>query len=101
MHQFTDSLLHPTIGFCTAVASTAALKLAQVVTDIAPGAKGWIETGGTMGLIGGLAYGTITLWRDNLAQKKELANLNAEIRKDWKEQNERLINVLEKLERGE
>jgi len=61
-------------------------------------AKGWIETGGTAGLIGGLAFGCITLWKANQVQKKEMAELNKEIRSDWKTQNDRLIATLEKLD---
>ena len=61
--------------------------------------KGWIETGGTVGLIGGLSFGCVTLWKANQAQKKEMAELNREIRSDWKAQNDRLIATLEKLEK--
>lgn len=55
-------------GFGTAMVSTAALWLAQTVpANIAPG----LETGGTVGLIGGLSVALIAVWRDRSAQAAE------------------------------
>jgi hypothetical protein len=90
--------LEPILGFTCATVSTFALWLAQSEIVIPEPAKTWIETGGTAGLIGGLSFGCITLWKANQAQKKEMAELNKEIRSDWKTQNDRLIATLEKLD---
>ena len=56
-------------GFATAALSSAALWLAQVAPpEIAPS----LETGGTVGLIGGLTFALITVWRDRAALVKSL-----------------------------
>ena len=91
--------IEPILGFTCATVSTFALWLAQTEASIPEPAKKWIETGGTVGLIGGLSFGCVTLWNANQAQKKEMAELNKEIRSDWKTQNERLIATLERLEK--
>ena len=91
--------IEPILGFTCATVSTFALWLAQTEMAIPEPAKKWIETGGTVGLISGLSFGCVTLWKANQAQKKEMAELNKEIRSDWKAQNDRLIATLEKLEK--
>ncbi len=60
--------------------------------------KGWIEVGGTIGLIVGLSYGCTTLWKEVQKQKQEIAHLNKEVREDWKKQNDRLISALDKID---
>jgi hypothetical protein len=81
-------------GFALSGASTAALWLAQTTpTNVEP----WLQAGGTVGLIIGLSYGCVTLWKANQNQKAEIAELNKEIRGDWKDQTSKLIEVLNKL----
>jgi hypothetical protein len=88
----------PILGFSTAGFSTAALWLAQTADQVVPGVKGWIEVGGTIGLIVGLSYGCTTLWKEVQKQKQEIAHLNKEVREDWKKQNDRLISALDKID---
>lgn len=84
-------------GFCTAGVSSLALWIAQ--TGVMPGdTRTVVETGGTIGFIVGLSYGCITLWKEVQTQRREMAELNKEIRTDWKTQNEKLIVVLERME---
>ena len=103
---------NPILGFLGAAVSTGSLWLAQAtesIESIAPATRGWMEVGGTVGLIGGLSFGCVTLWselkrvRTDAATKDEKAQdkmdkLNEEIRTDWKQQNDKLIAVLEKLD---
>ena len=95
------------MGFVTAGISTASLWLANAAPDAA--SSGIIELGGTVGLVGGLSYGCITLWKSLQDQRHEFTNerkdfikakdeLEKEIRNDWKAQNTRLVNVLERME---
>lgn len=93
MH-FTE-LAQPAIGFLGAAAS---LTVAQISEAIPPQARGWVEGGAYVALVGFLAYGCITLWRRLNDRDKEIAELNKEIRADWKTQNDKLISVLEKLD---
>lgn len=86
--------IEPVIGFASATASTFILWIAQ---STPPEVEPWLQAGGTVGLIVGLSYGCVTLWKSNQQQKDEIAALNKEIRGDWKTQNEKLIEVLEKL----
>jgi len=122
----------PILGFTGATFSTATLWLAQAPDLVSsPQLTGWMQLGGTAGLIGGLSYGCITLWKAlqtqrtesaaertenaatmaaervamNLAMTNERAShqadkaaLNAEIRGELKEQTNKLIAVLEKLD---
>lgn len=108
-HRLFEPLLAPVIGFLWAGISTLALWLADAMSEVSPISKGWIELGGTLGLIGGLAYGCITLWKELQTQKrearedreahhKEIANLNLEIRTEKREQNDKLIEVLNRLD---
>jgi hypothetical protein len=90
--------MQPVIGFVTATTSTVILYIAQAADSIPAAARGWIEGGGTLGLIGGLSYGCITLWKEIQNGRREMAELNKEIRTDWKAQNEKLISVLERLD---
>lgn len=69
-------------GFATAGASTAVLRIAQTVT---PAAEPWLQLGGTVGLIGGLSYGCITLWKSNQELMKNLRESEAARLKDSKE----------------
>jgi hypothetical protein len=86
------------VGFIGAGLSTAVLYLAQAVDAVPPQARGWMELGGTLGLIGGLSYACVTLWKEIQNQRRSMDDLNKEIRGDWKTQNEKLIAVLDKLD---
>lgn len=88
-------LAQPAIGFAGAAGS---FLVAQISEAIPPQARGWVEGGAYVALVGFLAYGCVTLWRRLNDRDKEIAELNKEIRSDWKTQNDRLIHVLEKLE---
>jgi len=103
-------MLPPIMGFLWAGASTLAIWFADIGSEVSPVSRGWIELGGTLGLIGGLSYACKTLWKalDRLrAETNEerenhharIAALNLEIRTEKKQQNDRLIAVLEKLDR--
>lgn len=100
--------LQPVLGYLTAAASAAVLWVGQIVDNL-PISKGWLELGGTIGLVTGLSYGCVTLWKALQNQRVEMNqerrefiaakdNLEKEIRTDWKQQNEKLIAVLERLE---
>lgn len=99
--------LHDTlIGYATAGFSTIALWFANVAEAAVPGAGNVLQTGGTAGLIAGLTFGCISLWklvqslRDEIrAQRAEIRELNEEIREEWKSQSEELISVLKKLDK--
>jgi|GEM_PF-2975741 len=93
----TDAL-SSALSFCGAGASTAVLYIAQTVDQVPPQARGWMELGGTLGLIGFLSYACVTLWKELQTQRREHSSLNEQIRDDWKKQNEKLITVLEKLD---
>ena len=86
------------IGFVGAGVSSISFWLAQT-DNLAPATRGVIETGGTIGFIIGLSYGCVTLWKEVQTQRREMAELNKEIRTDWKSQNEKLIVVLERMEK--
>jgi hypothetical protein len=94
IHELTQ----PALGFIGAAASLATSQLAQVSEAIPPQARGWVEGGAYVALVGFLAYGCITLWKRLNDRDKEIADLNREIRTDWKAQNDKLIDVLEKLD---
>lgn len=89
---------HTVLGFVGAATSSLAFWIAQTSDALAPATRGVIETGGTIGFIIGLSYGCITLWKEVQTQRSEMAELNKEIRTDWKTQNEKLIVVLERME---
>ena len=108
-HRFLDPILAPVFGFLGAGISTLALWLADVAAGVSPVSKGWIELGGTLGLIGCLSYACLTLWKSLDRQRKEateerdkhhleIAKLNLEIRTEKREQNDKLIEVLNKLD---
>ena len=86
------------LGFLGAGASTLILYIAQAADNVPPQARGWMELGGTLGLIGFLSYACVTLWKELQTQRREHSSLNEQIRDDWKKQNEKLITVLEKLD---
>lgn len=91
-------LAQPAIGFLGAAGS---LTLAQISEAIPPQARGWVEGGAYVALVAFLAYGCVTLWKRLNERDKDIAELNREIRQDWKTQNDRLIQVLEKLDKDE
>jgi hypothetical protein len=92
--------LHDSIaGYATAGASTAALWMADAADATLPGMGNVLQTGGTAGLILGLAWGCISLWKFVQSQRNEISQLNAEIRSEWKAQSEKLISVLNKLDK--
>lgn len=97
MHPSVDAI-SSACSFVLAGLSTATIWIAQAVDSVPPQARGWMELGGTIGLIGGLSYGIVTLWKELQNQKRDTAELNKEIREDWKKQNDKLIAVLEKLD---
>lgn len=88
----------PMYGAAVALASGIGFKLAQTVDVIPEPVRAWGEFGGTLGFIGGLLYGLVTLWKALQDSKKEIADLNKQIRDDWKTQNDKLIAVLERLD---
>jgi hypothetical protein len=97
--------LQPVLGYVLAAVSSGALWMAEVVPDGAP----WLQVGGTAGLIAGLSYGCVTLWKSLQEQRREFTaeraafikakdDLEKEIRDDWKDQNDKLITVLHKID---
>lgn len=97
--------LQPILGYVLAGASTGAIWLANNIAEPSP----WLQIGGTAGLIGGLSYGCVTLWKSLQDQRREFTaerqafikakdELEREIRDDWKEQNDKLITVLQRLD---
>ena len=93
-----SELLQPALGFLGMIIS---LIVAQVSSAIPEAARGWVEGGAYVALVGFLAYTSWTFWKRLNDRDKEIADLNREIRDDWKEQNEKLITVLEKLDKEE
>ena len=96
----------PIVGFIGGGLSTIALWLADAVSPVS---RDWVEVGGTLGLIGCLSYGCITLWKELQSQKKqcsldrerhqsEVAMLHNEILGETRRQNAELIAVLNKLD---
>jgi hypothetical protein len=97
MEIFPDPT-HPLLGFAGATLSGLALWVADTAEHLPPQAQGWIQLGGTIGLVSCLAYACKTLWSELQTSRKETAALNSQMREDWKHQNEKLIDVLEKLD---
>lgn len=97
MDLFPDPL-HPLLGVIGAGVSGSAIWLADTAEHLPPQAQGWIQLGGTIGLISCLAYACKTLWSELQMSRKAADDLNRQMRDDWKEQNQKLINVLEKLD---
>lgn len=91
-------LTQPAISFA---ASTACFIVAQISEAIPPAARGWVEGGAYAGFVAFLVYAVWTLWKRLNDRDKEIAELNKEIRSDWKTQNDKLIQVLEKLDPDE
>lgn len=94
LYEFTQ----PLIGFVGAGASYGVMKLGQLADALPQETRGWMEAGGTVGLIGFLIYAVFTLWKRvvDLTQRNE--DLNKEIRGEWKDQVNKLVNVLEKFD---
>ena len=90
-----SEFLQPALGFLGMVLSFI---VAQVSDAIPPAARGWVEGGAYVCLVGFLAYTSWTFWKRLNDRDKEIAELNREIREDWKEQNTKLISVLDKLD---
>jgi len=95
----------PVIGYTVAATSSGVMWLAETLPNQAP----WLQVGGTAGLIAGLSYGCVTLWRSLQEQRREFTSeraafikakeeLEKEIRNDWKGQNDKLIAVLQKID---
>jgi hypothetical protein len=91
-----SELSQPAFGF---VGATGSLIIAQISEAIPPAARGWVEGGAYVGFVAFLVYACYTLWKRLNDRDKEIAELNKEIRSDWKTQNDRLINVLDKLDK--
>lgn len=98
MNIFPDAT-QPLLGFLGATVSGAAIWVAQAAQQVPPEAQGWIQLGGTIGLIGCLSYACKTLWTELQTSRKESADLNKTMRDDWKYQQDKLISVLEKLDK--
>lgn len=94
LHQ----LLQPTLGFTGACLSTGFLWLAEVPELVTPQASGWVQLGGTIGLITCLSYAVVTLWKELQLLRQKNEDLSKEIRDDWKAQNTKLVDVLNKLD---
>jgi hypothetical protein len=73
---FLSDLTQPVIGYASAAASAGIYWIAQTSEVVAP-VRGWMEFGGTVGLIGGLSYGCATLWRE-LQRVRSEANTQLE-----------------------
>ena len=97
--------LQPIIGYIFAAFSTGLMWLANAIPEHTP----WLQMGGTAGLIAGLSYGCVTLWKSLQEQRREFTaertafikakdDLEREIREDWKGQNDKLIAVLQRLD---
>lgn len=89
-------LSQPAVGF---VGAAGSFVIAQISDSIPPAARGWVEGGAYVALVGFLAYAVITLWKRLNDRDERIAELNKEIRTDWKTQNDKLITVLEKLDK--
>jgi hypothetical protein len=92
-----SELLQPALGFLGMLLSFI---VAQVSEAIPEAARGWVEGGAYVALVGFLAYTSWTFWKRLNDRDQEIADLNREIRDDWKEQNEKLITVLDKLDKN-
>jgi len=97
MQIFPDAF-HPIIGSIGAAFCGAVIWIADAAKDVPPEAQGWIQLGGTIGLICCLSYACKTLWSELQTSRKETASLNQLMRDDWKQQNEKLISALDKLD---
>lgn len=103
--------MQPIIGFTAATLSATALWLAESIPSIPPETRGWVEVGGTIGLIGGLSFACSKLWseiqkmRDEQrtereAHRLEISELNEEIRIERRDQNNALIEALNQIRRN-
>ena len=105
-HRLFELPYQPLLSGVGAFCSTALIWLADSVPNVTPGI---VELGGTIGLIGFLSYGCVTLWKDNQQKqvdgvaerdrhRKEMTELHAQIWGETRRQNEELIAVLKKLD---
>ena len=103
-----DQVLQPILGYALATLSTGAIWIANAIPEPSP----WLQLGGTAGLVGGLSYGCCTLWKSLQQQREEFTReraafieakdaLEKEIRDDWKDQNDKLIAVLQRLDEAQ
>ncbi len=69
-----SEIAQPVIGFVGAGVSYVFITLADVVPEVVsrPELSGWMQLGGTAGLIGGLSYGCVTLWKALQTQRSEM-----------------------------
>jgi hypothetical protein len=102
----------PILGFAGGLASACLLWVADAAAAVTPIPTGVIELGGTIGLIGFLSYGCVTLWKQLQIEKTEsskererhqaeISNLHTEILGETRRQNSELISVLKKLDPDE
>jgi hypothetical protein len=102
----------PILGFLGGLFSASMLLISDVAPEAIPVPEGVIQLGGTVGLIGFLSYGCVTLWKQlqlekGEAQKErerhqnEIADLHKEILGETRRQNTELIAVLKKLDPDE
>jgi hypothetical protein len=99
----------PILGFLGGFFSAGLLWIADVAPQSLPVPEGVIQLGGTVGLIGFLSYGCVTLWKQLQIEKNEsakererhqdqISNLHNEILGETRRQNNELIAVLKKLD---
>lgn len=99
--QLPTDAIAPVLGYLGAAISGGTLWLvnqlpmAQIAGDAV---KTYMEGGAYVALVGCLIYGNAALWRRLNKRDEDIAELNKEIRTDWKTQNDKLISVLEKLD---
>jgi hypothetical protein len=102
----------PILGFLGGLSSAFLLFISDVAPSALPVPEGVIQLGGTVGLIGFLSYGCVTLWKQLQLEKgesqkererhqNEIANLHKEILGETRRQNTELIAVLKKLDPDE
>jgi hypothetical protein len=102
----------PILGFLGGLVSASVLWLSDAISVNAPVPQGVVELGGTIGLIGFLSYGCVTLWKQLQLEKAEsikerdrhrdeLVRLHEEILGETRRQNGELIAVLKKLDPDE
>lgn len=93
--QLDMSILKPAVGFFCASASAI---VAQISDNIPPEARGWVEGGAYVTLVASLGYAVWTMWKKLNQRDIEIAALNLEIRTEQKQQNERLIQALNRFD---
>jgi hypothetical protein len=96
--HMTTSLISPLIGFALAGLGVGMNRVAAAVEAIPPETTKWMEFGGSMGIVAGLSYAVLTLWKELNKQRDKFDQLNQDVRGEWKAQSEKLTSVLEKLD---